>query len=159
MLIKYKLQEATREEMIAEGVKVNSPTTPSLVKDLERDAGVVQQHRMPTNDDRSAMHKFAKHGTITSMPKENKSEDSSSLEPPVLSSNPRVEQVGLCVSNVSSHLLSRTHALCVFLTAVGFILAIVGIMCYAWALESLAVSIFASACLGFAVLGMGILGI
>ncbi|KAF8554256.1 hypothetical protein OG21DRAFT_1412899, partial [Imleria badia] len=113
LLISYKLREATREEMIVEGIAlVESPLTKS------------------TN------------GLIP-------------MEPPIFSANPHIEQVVPFMSNISSHqLLSRTHAICVFLAALGFVLALVGIICYSWALQPNAVSIFASVCLGGAMLTM-----
>lgn len=144
LLIRHKLKEATREEMIAEGIKlVNSPLEGSSIKDVERDA-------------KSTMHNPVINGTARSALAQNK-QGSYSMEPPVVSAHPRVEQVGLFRSNVSSHLLGRTHALCVFLAAAGFILAIVGIICYAWAFQPVAVSVFASTCLGVSLLAMIIL--
>jgi len=158
LLIRYKLKEATREEMIAEGIKlVNSPLWGSIRKDVERDP--IDQGLRQTftnNGAQSTMHESA--NIAASAPERDQRKGSYPVEPPIISTHPHIEQVGpFMTSGVSSHLLSRTHTLCVFLAAVGFILAIVGIICYAWASQPRAVSIFASTCLGGAVLAMVVL--
>ena len=148
--------------MIVEGISLtNSPLGSSMTKDVERgpiDLGLQQTHT--NNDVQSTMHKFVTYGTATSTPERNKRNAVYPVEPPIFSADPHIEQVVSFMSNVPSHrLLSRTHALCVFLAAAGFILAIVGILCYAWALQPRVVSIFASTCLGVAVLTTFALGI
>jgi len=157
LLIRYKLKEATREEMIAEGMKwFHSPLGGSVIRDVEQDLvdlGLQQTH--VSNDARSTTNRPV--NAAAPAPERNMRNGSYAVEPPIFSSNPHIEQVGPFMWNVPSHLLSRTHALCVFLAAVGFILAIVGILCYAWASQPRAVSIFASTCLGGAVLAMVIL--
>lgn len=75
------------------------------------------------------------------------------VEPPIFSSNPHLELVGI-LSGDSSHLLSRIHTLCIVLAAVGFLLVILGIMLYTWAAHPLEVSVFVTACLGLAWLAM-----
>ncbi|KAF8839121.1 hypothetical protein BDN67DRAFT_970642 [Paxillus ammoniavirescens] len=142
LLIRFKLQEATREELIAEGIKlVSSPLGGSVrVKDVERD---------PVDADR-------RNGT-TKPAAEAQISKSSLVEPPIISTDPHIEQVGPFMSSISTHLLSRIHALCVAFAAIGFILAITGIICYAWALHPPSVSAFTSACLGGAILSMVIL--
>jgi len=52
-------------------------------------------------------------------------------------------------------LLSRCYFTCLSLTAAGFVLALLGIMSYAWSALQLAVGIFTTACLGVA-LGAGL---
>ena len=49
-------------------------------------------------------------------------------------------------------LLSRCHTLCVIMTGLGFILAVTGILAYAWTNLPRSVSIFASACVAGCVL-------
>ena len=146
LLIRYKLKEATREEMIAEGIKmVNSPLAGSMSRDVEQDPAIdlgLQVQQTLTNNGRPIDNHTAK-----SAPGPMK-KGSFPIEPPIISKNPHVEQVGPFMGNVSSHLLSRTHSLCVFLASVGFVLAIVGILCYAWASQPTEVSIFASTCFG-----------
>ncbi|KAG8221269.1 hypothetical protein J3R82DRAFT_1434 [Butyriboletus roseoflavus] len=154
LLIRYKLQEATREEMIAEGIKmVNSPVHGSVMKDVERDPVDFAQQTLTSIDAQSTIYKSVNEDTAKPTPARDK-RGSYPLEPPIISANPHIEQVGPFMSNVSSHLLSRTHTLCVFLAAVGFVLAIAGVLCYAWASQPIAVSIFASTCLGGSILAM-----
>lgn len=73
-------------------------------------------------------------------------------EPPIFSKDPHLEQVGFWSPNISSHMLSRVHALCIVLAGVGFMLAIMGIVMYAWALQPREVSILVTVFLGTAVL-------
>ena len=157
LLISYKLREATREEMIVEGIPVvESPLARSVIKDVERDLvdhGL--QHSLTSTDARSMMHNSIHNSTGTSAPEQNNTNGLYPAEPPVFSANPHVEQVVPFMSHASTHqLLCRTHAICVFLAALGFVLALVGIICYSWALQPNAVSIFASVCLGGALLTM-----
>ena len=137
LLIRYKLKEATHEEMVAEGL-VDSPL-------------VFEVGAQPT------MRKAANDGTAPSTQGPKARNGTYAVEPPIISANPHLEQVGPFRSSVSSHLLSRAHGLCVFLAAIGFVLAIIGIVCYAWASYPLSISIFTSTCLGTAVLAMVVL--
>ncbi|TBU58192.1 hypothetical protein BD310DRAFT_948853 [Dichomitus squalens] len=67
----------------------------------------------------------------------------------VWSSNPHLEQVGpFRRGQPPTHLLDHCHSLCMGLSAVGFVLAIMGVMCFAWSRMPLSASIFASACCG-----------
>ncbi|KAG0702861.1 hypothetical protein DFH29DRAFT_472501 [Suillus ampliporus] len=150
LLIRYKLKEASNEELFAEGRAkgfriVASPLNGSFhVKDVERDA------QDPDPED---------------SPQKNRSDDPPSLkrmgsepaEPPIFARDPHLEQVGFWSPTISSHMLSRVHTLCILLAGVGFMLAIMGIITYAWALQPKEVSIFATVCLGVAVLMMGVL--
>lgn len=59
---------------------------------------------------------------------------SPSAPPGIWSSNPRLEQVGpLRRGSPPTHLLESCHTLCMVLAAVGFVLAMAGILCYVWA--------------------------
>jgi len=74
---------------------------------------------------------------------ESKSADSS-----VWSRNPRLEQVGpFHGDQPPTNLLERCHSLCVLFGAVGFLLAVVGIVCLAWARLYGSPSIFATVCM------------
>ncbi|EKM53385.1 uncharacterized protein PHACADRAFT_186064 [Phanerochaete carnosa HHB-10118-sp] len=54
---------------------------------------------------------------------------------PVWSANPTLEQVGpLRRGKPPTHLLENCHTLCMILSVVGFVLAMVGIMSYVWAM-------------------------
>jgi hypothetical protein len=143
--------------MIVQGlVMVESPLGRSVINDVERDPiDLGLQQTLTSRDAQSMTHNSVNYGTPMSVPEQNNTNGLYPKEPRVFSANPHVEQVVPFMSNISYHqLLSRTHAICVFLAAVGFVLALVGIICYSWALQPNAVSIFASACLGGALLTM-----
>ncbi|KAI0079236.1 hypothetical protein K474DRAFT_1659284 [Panus rudis PR-1116 ss-1] len=73
---------------------------------------------------------------------------------PIYSSNPHLETVGIFRrGHPPFHLLANCHALCMWLAAVGFVLALVGVMCFAWARMPHSVSIFASVCMGLCFCG------
>ncbi|KAI0717468.1 hypothetical protein C8Q72DRAFT_891508 [Fomitopsis betulina] len=76
--------------------------------------------------------------------------DSSSpeLKTGVLSTNPHLEEMGpFRRGGPPTHLLEHLHTLCMWLALVGFVLALAGALCYAWARLSRSASIFASACM------------
>ena len=68
--------------------------------------------------------------------------------PAIFSSNPHVEQVGpFKRGQPPTHLLEHCHTLCMWLAAGGFVLALVGVGCFAWSRLARSGSIFASGCL------------
>ncbi|PPQ63023.1 hypothetical protein CVT24_005969 [Panaeolus cyanescens] len=79
---------------------------------------------------------------------------------PIFSTNPHLVQVGprLWGDQVPTHLLSRFHTLCIALSLLGFVLALMGMLCFAWdrlALSAgVSASIFMAICL---VSGLGVL--
>ncbi|KAF8126346.1 hypothetical protein EV363DRAFT_1174555 [Boletus edulis] len=155
LLISYKLEEARREKLIAEGIPIaNSRVQGFVNNDVERgpiNPGLKQT--LTSNDARSMMHMSASHNTTATVPERIKWNTTHPVERPVFSADPHIEQGVPYLSHESSHrLLCRTHGLCVFLAAAGFILAIIGILCYAWAFQPASVSTFASVCLGAALL-------
>jgi len=173
LLVRYKLKEATREELIAEGVKLaSSPTSDTIrIKNADNDpeSGGVRrafsiaeepssqtpnQGRQPTlplpqrSVTHDSIHPSTTNQHMGSMP---------SVEPPILSSHPHLEQVGpFSIQHISSHpnLLGKIHTLCIIFASIGFVLAIAGIVLYAWALQPIEVSVFVTACLGGAILAM-----
>lgn len=64
------------------------------------------------------------------------------------SSNPRLVQVGLFKGKPPVHLLGRCHSLCVTLASFAFILAFIGVCCFAWTISDPAISVFATVCIG-----------
>ncbi|KAI1791204.1 hypothetical protein LXA43DRAFT_1012828 [Ganoderma leucocontextum] len=65
----------------------------------------------------------------------------------VWSATPHLEQVGpFRRGTPPTHLLDHCHSLCMWLSAIGFALAIAGVMCFAWSRLALSASIFASMC-------------
>ncbi|KAL6305173.1 hypothetical protein BKA93DRAFT_731610 [Sparassis latifolia] len=67
----------------------------------------------------------------------------------IWSSNPRLEQFGpFQMDKPPTVLLERCHSLCILFAAVGFVLAIVGVICFMWARMIGSPSIFATVCAG-----------
>ncbi|KAI5890211.1 uncharacterized protein SCHCODRAFT_02631151 [Schizophyllum commune H4-8] len=78
-------------------------------------------------------------------------------EPPIFHANPHLEQVGpFAMLQPPTHLLSRCHALCLWLSALGFVLAIMGIACFAWSRTTTGVAIFTTALIGGSALASGL---
>lgn len=67
----------------------------------------------------------------------------------IWSTNPRLVQVGPFQRKPPTELLSRCHSLCVFLTFLGFIFAIIGLISFAWNQLPLSIGIAASVAMGF----------
>lgn len=126
--MRYNLSEAKKEEQKVSGEIVDSP-----VSDVEKAV-----NGRPQNRSSSGSH--TPHHTIRV-----------DTEPPIWSSDPHLEQVGPFHRNPPTHLLSRCHSLCILLAAVGFVLALMGIMCYAWSRFPASVSVFATVCMGFCI--------
>ena len=167
-MVRYKLKEASREELIAEGIQLASSPLSGTIR-----------VKHPVNDPESGVRRAFSiaeelpsqtpvHGRQPDLPLPQRSSTHLDdpvqfspttqrigsvphLEPPIISSHPHVEQVG---PFSSSHLLSKTHTLCIVFAAIGFVLAIAGIVLYAWAVQPIEVSVFTTACLGGAILAM-----
>ena len=67
----------------------------------------------------------------------------------IWSTNPRLVQVGPFQRKPPTELLSRCHTLCVFLTFLGFLLAIMGLISFAWDQLPVSIGIAASVAMGF----------
>jgi hypothetical protein len=82
----------------------------------------------------------------------------SKFDSSIWSTNPHLVQVGPFRGQPPANILGRCHSLSVFLATVGFVLAVVGIGCFAWARQSQSASIFTTICIGVSVmLSLGIL--
>ncbi len=72
----------------------------------------------------------------------------SSNAEPVWSSDPHLEQVGpFRRGQPPTHLLDHCHSLCMWLSVVGFVLALAGVLCLAWSKLAISGGIFASVCM------------
>ncbi|KAI0633370.1 hypothetical protein C8Q77DRAFT_784239 [Trametes polyzona] len=68
--------------------------------------------------------------------------------PPIFSSYPHLEQVGpFHRGQPPTYLLDHCHSLSMWLAAVGFVLALAGVLCFAWARFALSSSVFATVCM------------
>jgi len=74
--------------------------------------------------------------------------------PRVWSANPHIEQVGLFSRPPPTRLLGRCHLLCIIFAIVGFLLALVGTVCYAWDSQPVGVSVFATTCVSICVISV-----
>jgi hypothetical protein len=154
-LIRYKLKEATKEEYFADVTKgvriVASPDHDSFhVHDIE--TGGPQETHEPEDSPQIDASDLRHATDIPQEPYLPRRVASLHTEPPIFSRDPHLEQVGFWSPNISSHMLSRVHALCITLAGVGFILAIMGILLYAWALQTREVSVFVTVSLGAAII-------
>ncbi|KAI0718973.1 hypothetical protein C8T65DRAFT_737000 [Cerioporus squamosus] len=67
---------------------------------------------------------------------------------PIWSSNPHLEQVGpFRRGQPPTHLLDHLHSVCMWLSIVGFVLALAGVLCFAWSRLALSGGVFASVCM------------
>ncbi|KAG9312094.1 hypothetical protein JVU11DRAFT_7378 [Chiua virens] len=103
LLIRYKLKEATREEMIAEGIKmVNSPLGGSMHKDVERNPTNLGLRGILTNN-----------GTVTATEAPDR-KGSYPVEPPIVSANPHIEASWIIhVERILPFIESNSRTLCV----------------------------------------------
>ncbi|TFY66584.1 hypothetical protein EVG20_g4492, partial [Dentipellis fragilis] len=78
-----------------------------------------------------------------------------------LLAQPAPQQVGPFRSRQPpTDLLERAHSLCIALSAVGFVSAMLGIVCYAWTVQPRAVGVVASAATAVCVFGsIGVMGL
>ncbi|KAF8622774.1 hypothetical protein AX15_006857 [Amanita polypyramis BW_CC] len=78
---------------------------------------------------------------------------------PMPSADPHLVQVGPFKKKPPLHMLGRCHSLCVTLSSTGFLLAFIGVCCFAWT-EHRSVSIFATVCIGLCfVMCVGVFGL
>ncbi|RDX44881.1 hypothetical protein OH76DRAFT_1358827 [Lentinus brumalis] len=118
-LIRYKLTVAKREERKVESGLAGSATNP---------------------------HPGAGSGT-TADANASRTTTASSIQP-IWSSNPHLEQVGpFRRGQPPTHLLDHLHSVCMWLSIVGFVLALAGVLCFAWSRLALSGGVFASACM------------
>ncbi|KAI0743740.1 hypothetical protein C8Q80DRAFT_1272388 [Daedaleopsis nitida] len=120
-LIRYKLTAAKREER-----KVESGLADSAANAHSAD-----------NDPHGSADNNASRRTTAS-----------SASQPIWSSNPHLEQVGPFRRGLPpTHLLDHCHSLCMWLSVVGFVLALAGVLGFSWSKLSLSGGVFASICI------------
>ncbi|TFK50986.1 hypothetical protein OE88DRAFT_1660161 [Heliocybe sulcata] len=135
ILVRYKVKEAKKEEIKAEG---GQPTTvTSSPVDLEKAAQSASQPQMPPSN----------HTQTPGAPSE---------MPDIFCRDPRLVQVGPFSRQPPIKILERVHSLCLWTSAVGFVLALMGILCFSWSVMPRSVSVVSSACLAVCVLGSAI---
>ncbi|KAF5393460.1 hypothetical protein D9757_000479 [Collybiopsis confluens] len=156
-LVRFKVQEAKREERQAEAGHPNS--TPHVPTSLEKSA-----HNL-THSPESASPKSMSHprnssevengyDTLTSEKTRRRRNPSPGPAPALWSANPQLVQCGPFQRQPPVNLLSRCHTLCLVATALGFILAMVGVLCYAWSAQARSVAIITTASIGLCLLSI-----
>lgn len=135
VLVRYKLDEAKKEEAKVEG---HAPSSSLPLPHRQ------QSQRSQTQPD---AEKSATHGHSNSFQR-----SPSTYSAPVKSCNPRLEQVYGFTKHPPTDLMRRCHGLCIALATVGFVLALMGTVCYAWAVQPVGVAVFSSAVMGVCLL-------
>lgn len=133
-LVRYELDEAKKEER---NVKKHTVTEAPVSHSPDSERGIPFRKRTqeaPIKTD--PVPGPVKINTVSS-------------EPPIWSSNPHLVQVGPFRGQPPTHLLGRCHTLCIFLAFLGFVLALMGIVCFAWDRYPTSVSAFTTVCMGF----------
>jgi len=73
----------------------------------------------------------------------------SSSRPGIFSRNPHLVQMGPFAESIPPiNLLRHCHTLCIWLAAIGFVLALMGVICFSWQRLPFSVSVFSSVCGG-----------
>ena len=127
-LIRYKLTVAQKEEEEIEENLVKSPKPMSL-NDPEKARGF---QTTPYADDLRTVRRPVRVNSRLSGDKV------------IWSTNPRLEQVGPFQGPPPTELLARCHSLCVFLSFLGFLFALVGSISFTWDKLPLSISISTS---------------
>ncbi|KAL4259782.1 Transmembrane protein [Pleurotus pulmonarius] len=172
-LIRYKVKQAGKQELKAQAAAM-AGTAPSEVRkpsksefralaaDMNGHAvnvdGTAEQGELPPAELRNqtttnvSFQDPNHEDTKTFLPSQSRHSTESSPEPPILSTNPELVQVGPFRRNAPIHILGRFHSLCIQLSFLGFALALMGIICFAWAKHPLSVSVFVTVAMGASLL-------
>lgn len=156
-LVRFRVKEAQHEEVKAElGVVSRQPTSQARSGEVIGDGTSVNiSGKEDPHDDKGNSN--VESGDTGRDTQQRSTPNAIFSELPIFSTDPHLEQVGPWRKHEPPiALLDHCHLLCMMLSAIGFILAMVGIMCYVWAklpLSSRVVtSVFGGFCiaLGFA---------
>ncbi|KAJ3724371.1 hypothetical protein C8R42DRAFT_448190 [Lentinula raphanica] len=139
-LVRFKVQEAKREEKQVEAADASYQRVPTSKGSTILDMAAHNITRSPTTSPHSTMSDG--HGTY---PNEKGRPAPQNLRmPSIWSANPQLVQIGPFQRQPPINLLSRCHTLCLVTTALGFIMAMVGVVCYAWDGQATSVAIVTS---------------
>jgi len=153
MLNEYKLEEATYEELMAEGTAGTTGFRGFiLVKDIEHGLRAsAAEKKLASGDLMDQTTPNASSNNIT------KGSDRGSQEPRHKPVDPAayLEEVSLqCAQSRSVALFRNIHFLCIVLACIGFVFTITGILLYAWAVQPWEVGLVTSVCFGACVLAI-----
>ncbi|KAJ3997790.1 hypothetical protein F5050DRAFT_1351665 [Lentinula boryana] len=138
-LVRFKIQEAKREERQVEAADPSYQHGPTSKGSTILDMAAHNITRSPTSPRSPASEG---NGTF---PREKENPPPSNRQiPSIWSANPQLVQTGPFQRQPPINLLSRCHTLCLVTTALGFIMAMIGVVCYAWEGQSTSVAIVTS---------------
>ncbi|KAJ4483530.1 hypothetical protein J3R30DRAFT_1795430 [Lentinula aciculospora] len=137
-LVRFKVQEAKREERQVEAADSSFQHVPTSKGSTILDMAAHNITRSPTSPRSNASI------GNESPPNEKARPLSKPQISSIWSANPQLVQTGPFQRQPPINLLSRCHTLCLVATALGFILAMVGVLCYAWDGQSTTVAIITS---------------
>jgi len=132
-LVRYKLAVAQKEEKEAEIERINSPISISSTENARGSA---------TSPDADDLRK----NPVSGRARVNSLFSGDQI---IWTTHPHLVQVGPFQRQAPTELLARCHALCLFLSFLGFVLTLIGLISFAWDQLPLSVSAFASASMGF----------
>jgi hypothetical protein len=127
-LIRYKLDVAEQEAL---DELVDSPISVSSSDPIKRRFSTPEASGLRTNKPRGRVR-------VHTSPE----------SPIVYSTHPHLVQVGPFRTKAPTELLSRCHSLCVFLTFLGFLLALMGLLSFSWNGLPLSLGVGASVSMG-----------
>ncbi|KAJ3901671.1 hypothetical protein F5879DRAFT_311620 [Lentinula edodes] len=140
-LVRFKVQEAKREEREVEAADSSLQHVPTSKGSTILEMAAHNITRSPTTSPRSTVSI----GNGAFPPEKGNASTPKTQIPSIWSANPQLVQTGPFQRQPPINLLSRCHTLCLVITALGFILAMVGVLCYAWDGQSTSVAIITSA--------------
>jgi len=132
-LIRYKLAVAQKGEEEAEIERANSPISISSIEKARGSATSPDTDDLQTNpvSGRVRVKSLSQRDLI------------------FWTTDPHLVQVGPFQRQAPTELLARCHSLCLLLSSLGFVLALIGMISFAWDQLPLSASAFASASMGF----------
>lgn len=147
-LIRFKLTEATKEEFRAESFSVASPNSVKL--ETATSDQTLPLVNLPPSQPDYRQESYAFHpqpiDRSTSIPEHIRA----FIPPPrVFSTNPHIESFNsFHMRKPPMALLEHAYALSISMAAVGFVLVVVGIVCWAWSQLPVSVAIASTAAVG-----------
>ncbi|KAJ3986646.1 hypothetical protein F5890DRAFT_957370 [Lentinula detonsa] len=141
-LVRFKIQEAKREERQVEAADPSYQHATTFKGSTILDMAAHNITRSPTSPRSPASEGNG------AFPREKENRPPSNRQTPsIWSANPQLVQTGPFQRQPPINLLSRCHTLCLVTTALGFIMAMIGVVCYAWEGQSTSVAIVTSICI------------
>jgi len=144
MLNEYKLEEATYEELMVEGMaRTTGFRSFYRVKDIEHGLQASASEKEPAS------------ATTSNNPTKGTDQESQESRHHPVDPGAYLEEVSLQRTQSRSVALFRQiHSLCIVLACIGFVFTITGILLYSWAVQPWEVGVVTSVCFGACVLAV-----